>query len=206
MGELYERLGGVAMARENYPESIALFQRAIQSFEQAAEPDEIGLVPAVTQLARAHWRNGGRADAQMAMARATAIQRAAIAREPEGSIPDGEVPEAMGNDEWLLYQGDAEEAVKGFRGKIVFEEQSRRQIDPEPMPYWEKLAEAEQMLGNLAAAREAFRRAAQEWERHTSPGHPRAEWCRRRSAIVGVDDLPDHRWQGPDPGARVSHR
>src|SRR5260370_711082 len=181
----------VCVAQEKYPEAISLFRKAIETKQQCAGSDSYALIPDVNLLARALWRNGEKAEAQTTMARCVALQNLAN-RNPKlnrvtiggkASPPNEELTlEAVGNDEWLLYQGDFEAAARGFRAKIEFEEREKQSVDAENMPGSEKLAEAEEGLGNWDAARDAYVRAAELWEQRLSPGHPRAQWCRNRAA------------------------
>jgi tetratricopeptide (TPR) repeat protein len=167
VGEKYSELGRICVAQEKYEEAIALFRKAIDTNQQIVGSDRVELVPDVFQLARALWRNGERAEAQTTMARAVTLERL------------GAVPDPVGNDEWLLYQGDFAAAASGFRARAA-----REIPDPEGMPVWEKLAEAEEALGNIDAARDAYLQAAAQWEQRLSPGHPRANWCRARAALL----------------------
>jgi tetratricopeptide (TPR) repeat protein len=179
------------VAQEKYAEAISLFRKAIETKQQCAGSDGYQLIPDVNLLARALWRNGEKGEAQTTMARCVALQNLAN-RNPnlnrvtiggKGRAPDEELTlQAVGNDEWLLYQGDFEAAARGFRAKIEFEEREKQSLDPESMPFWEKLAEAEEGLGNWDAARDAYVRAAEQWDQRLSPGHPRAQWCRTRAA------------------------
>jgi hypothetical protein len=148
----------------------------------------------VLQLARALWRNGEKAEAQTTMARCVILQKLACANPSLGQVTFGGESgkpsedlkiEAIGNDEWLLYQSEFEAAARGFRAKIEFEERQKQSFDPEEMPIWEKLAEAEEGLGNWEVAQRAYICAAEQWEQRLSAGHPRAEWCRKRSAELG---------------------
>ena len=185
------------MAQEKYAEAISLFRKAIETKQQSVGADSYALIPDVNLLARALWRNGEKAEAQTTMARCVALQKLAN-RNPKltrvtiggkASPPNEELTlEAVGNDEWLLYQGDFEAAARGFRAKIEFEEREKQSLDPESMPGWEKLAEAEEGLGNWDAARNAYVRAAEQWEQRLSPGHPRAQWCRNRAAELASRD------------------
>ena len=167
MGEKYSDLGRICVAQEKYAEAIALFRKAIDTNQQIVGPDRVELIPDVVQLARALWRNGEKAEAPTTRARAVTLERL------------GAVTDPIGNDEWLLYQGDFAAAADGFRDRI-----SRQIPDPEGMPIWEKLAEAEEALGNADAARYAYLQAAGQWEQRLSPGHPRANWCRNRAALL----------------------
>ncbi len=179
------------MAQEKYAEAISLFRKAIQTKQERAGTDGYELIPDFNLLARALWRNGEKAEAKTTMARCVALQKMATLNPQLNHVtiggnnqpPDQELTlEAVGNDEWLLYQGDFEAAARGFRAKIEFEEREKQYLDPEHMPGWEKLAESEEGLGNMDSAREAYARAAAQWEERLSPGHPRAQWCRTRAA------------------------
>ena len=95
-------------------------------------------------------------------------------------------------DEWLLYQGDFETAAEGLRATIRFEESEKRHMeDPEDMPVWETLAEVEEALGHHDAAREAYLRAADQWEQRLSPAHPRALRCRDCATALTVVAMSD---------------
>jgi gamma-glutamyl:cysteine ligase YbdK (ATP-grasp superfamily) len=100
------------------------------------------------------------------------------------SLADRGDCEAMGLDELALYQGDPARAAKGFAVKAEFEARTGERIDPEWLPYTEKLAEAQEAAGDLRAAREAYEQAARDWEQRLSAGHPRAQWCRERAASL----------------------
>ena len=185
------------MAQEKYAEAVSLFRKAIETKQQSVGSDSYVLIPDVNLLARALWRNGEKPEAQTTMARCVALQNLAN-RNPklnrvtiggEVATPGQELAlEAVGNDEWLLYQGDFEAAARGFRSKIAFEERVKQSLDPENMPGYEKLAEAEEGLGNWDAARDAYVRAAEQWDQRLSPGHPRAQWCRNRAAELASRD------------------
>ena len=181
MGEKYSELGRICVAQEKYEEAIALFRKAIETNQKIVGTDSFELIPDVFQLARAIWRNGEKAEAQTTMARGVTLERL-LSTNPQHAQVNYQ---AVGNDEWLLYQGDFEGAANGLRARIDREEREKREIpDPEGMPVWEKLAEAEEALGNSDAAREAYLRAAEQWEQRLSPGHPRASWCRTRAALL----------------------
>lgn len=198
MGEGYSGLGRIAMAQEKYDEAASLFRKAMETKQRGAGDDSPELIADVWQLARALWREGDKSGAQTAMARCVSLQKLAFANPAfEGTTigpgaPNEDVElQPLGQDEWLLYQGEFEAAANGFRAKIGFEETAKEiVIDPEGMPHWEKLAEAEEGLGHMEAARDAYLRAAAQWDERLSAGHPRAEWCRARAESLRPASQP----------------
>ncbi|MEZ5401630.1 MAG: tetratricopeptide repeat protein [Bryobacteraceae bacterium] len=189
VAQRYSDLGRICMAREDYGEASALFEKSLQ-WKLGAGCHEIDHVPELLMLARALARQGRLPDACMAMARSAAIERRALADPSLDRHPallcfgaDLELQPAV-VDEWLLYQGEYERAAAGFRSKIACEGDSGVALDLEGLPYQEKLAEAEEGLGRHGPARDAFLEAAAVWELRLAPGHPRAAWCRRRAAEI----------------------
>lgn len=196
MSEIYRFLGRVLMAQGKPGEAVPLYRRAIDELQQAIGPDGPELTPAVHELGRALWRSGDKGEAQTTLARAVklmtkAFEDPALVRTTLGSgkTPADELSKSVFKagceDEWLLYQGEFEAAAKGFSGVIEFEEREQQVIpDPEGMPAWELMAEAEAGLGRWDAAVEAYLRAAEQWEQRLCPGHPRAQQCRHAAATL----------------------
>ncbi|MEZ5354065.1 MAG: hypothetical protein R2762_15615 [Bryobacteraceae bacterium] len=175
------------MARRQYSEAAVLFRKALE-YKAASEEHELEQTTDMLMLARALARDGKLGDASMVMARCSAIEKRALANPAldkrtlggETMRPEWDL-QVLSEDEWLLYQGEYERAARGFRAKIDYERSEGVAADPEGMPYLEKLAEAEQALGNRTAAWACYLEAAEEWERRLTKGHPRAAWCRERA-------------------------
>ena len=178
------------MAQEKYREAIPIFRKSIEAIQEDYGSDSVRLVPSLHLLARSLWRNGDKAEAQTTLARCSRLTSLALA----DSNTDSEnlIFKAGCHDEWLLYQGEFETAAKGFRASLAFEEkEGRKKFDPEQMPVWEILAEAEEALGNWDAAQEAYLLAIAEWDKRLSPRHPRSDWARQRLAekASGTDPI-----------------
>ena len=174
------------MAQEKYDEAVSLYRKAIAVKEPVCGTDSGELIPDLHLLARALWREGDREAAQMTMARCVS-QTERLLEASQTKPAEGLELKAGGTDEWRLYQGDCEAAVKGFRATLDYEQKNPRIYDPEGMPVWEKLGEAEEALGHAAEAHYAYLRAAEEWEGQLTVGHPRARWCRERAkALPGL--------------------
>ena len=74
------------------------------------------------------------------------------------------------SENWIFEAGCHDE-----RASLAFEEkESKKMFDPEQMPVWEILAEAEEALGNWDASQEAYLLAIAEWDKGLSPGHQRS--------------------------------
>ncbi len=196
VGERYSDLGRICVARRQYGEAAALFRKAIESKSASEDQHELELTVDMLMLARALARDGKLSDASMVMARCSAVEKRALANPAlDKRTLAGEAVsiswdlQVLSEDEWLLYQGEFERAARGFRAKIDYEISVDAAADPEGMPYLEKLAEAEEGMGNRMAARACYLEAAAEWERRLSAGHPRAEWCRDRARMLEPSTL-----------------
>lgn len=193
MSEIYRFLGRVLNAQGKYAEAVPLFRKAVDEAQDAVGADGPELTPAVHELGRALWRSGEKGEAQTTLARAVRLSRKAF-EDPtlERAALGGESPasgetefKAGCHDEWLLYQGEWASAAEGLRAAAAFEQREQTVLpDPEEMPVWELLAETETSLGNRAAARDAYARAAEQWEQRLSAGHPRAAFCRQSAAAL----------------------
>ena len=169
------------MAQEKYAEAIPIFRKSIEAIQKDHGSDSVHLVPSLHLLARSLWRNGEKGEAQTSLARCSKL--ASMALGDSNTDSENWIFEAGCHDEWLLYQGEFEMAAKGFRASLAYEEkEGRKKFDPEQMPVWEILAEAEEALGNWDAAQEAYLLATAEWDKRLSPGHPRSDWARQRLA------------------------
>lgn len=196
-------MGMILMAKGKYNEAIPVFRKNLETIQMDTAIDSPHLVPTLHLLGRSLWRNGEKAEAQTTLARCSRLTVLAL-KDPAFSTnldanlaAEGLVAKAGCEDEWLLYQGEFETAIKGLREALVFEEKDGKAMlfDPEQMPAWEILAEAEEALGNWSAAREAYLQAAAEWDKRLSAGHPRSQWSRNRAAALngksGSESLPN---------------
>lgn len=192
-------MGMILMAKGKYNEAIPVFRKNLETIQMDTAIDSPHLIPTLHLLGRSLWRNGEKAEAQTTLARCSrltvlAIKDPAFTTNLDANLAaEGLVAKAGCEDEWLLYQGEFETAIKGLREALVFEEKDGKAMlfDPERMPAWEILAEAEEALGNWDAAREAYLQAAAEWDKRLSPGHPRSEWSRNRAAALDGESLPN---------------
>lgn len=195
-------MGMILMAKGKYNEAIPVFRKNLETIQMDTAIDSPHLIPSLHLLGRSLWRNGEKAEAQTTLARCSRLTVLAL-KDPAFSTnvgsnlaAEGLVVKAGCADEWLLYQGEFEAAIKGLRTALAFEEKDgKAMFDPEQMPAWEILAEAEEALGNWDVAREAYLQAAAEWDKRLSPGHPRSEWSRNRAAALdvknGSESLPN---------------
>jgi tetratricopeptide (TPR) repeat protein len=195
-------MGMILMAKGKYSEAIPVLRKSIEKIQMDNPNDSPHLVPSLHLLGRALWRNGEKAEAQTTLARCARLTIAALKdrtfanRFDANLVTGGMFFKAGCQDELLLYQGEFEAASKGIREALAFEEkEGKAMFDPEQMPAWEILAESEEGLGNWDAAREAYLRAAAEWDKRLSPGHPRSEWSRNRAFALdgkhGSRSFPD---------------
>jgi tetratricopeptide (TPR) repeat protein len=189
VSESYRLLGRILAAQGKYGEAVPLYRQAVEELQKHLEADDPRLGTAVHELARMLWRAGEKGEAQTTMARAVKLYSKAF-QNPNVTVTTedaatGETARPGCHDEWLLYQGEFAEAASGLRAA---EERQRTKavfaMDPTQMPPAELLAEAEAGLGHHAAARDAYLRAAADWEQLLSPNHPWAQQCRQKAATL----------------------